>query len=124
MSRARVTITAAIPEGVYADGDYAMLYGDRGTGTLDLDTPLDASRYDLYRLGTPLTQLTAEHVETVCGDYQYAFVLFDSLGNRQAVDPLPAAATAHVHLAPATPSGLRATDYDPDTDTLTLEALS
>jgi hypothetical protein len=44
---ARVTITWAVPVG-YQQGDYAMLYGNAGSGDIDYDTPLTNEKYPLF----------------------------------------------------------------------------
>jgi hypothetical protein len=119
MSRAVVTITATIPSG-YADGDYALLYGNGGSGDIDFNgLPLDSTRLPLFHWGVALTSLSVTRTETACGVYRYAFLLFDALGNRQVAAPEEDELT--IHFAPDIPDGLRPVTYDSETDVLSLE---
>lgn len=44
---ARITIIWAVPVG-YQPGDYAMLYGNGGSGDIDYDAPLTPEKYQLF----------------------------------------------------------------------------
>ncbi len=48
-----ITITSLIPAG-YAQGDYAQLHSNGGSGEIDWNTPVDTTRYDLFPDGAGL----------------------------------------------------------------------
>ena len=48
-----VTIQFVVPLG-YMPGDYAMLHGNSGSGSIDWNTPVTPRRYELYPRGTGL----------------------------------------------------------------------
>lgn len=48
--KAKVTIMFAVATG-YLPGDYAKLCGNGGAGDVDYDTPLDATRHELFPRG-------------------------------------------------------------------------
>lgn len=45
-----ITIQFIVPTG-YAEGDYAQLHGNGGSGAIDWETPLSAELYDLFAGG-------------------------------------------------------------------------
>lgn len=47
MSKALIKLQFAVPAG-FAEGDYACLYGDSGTATMDWDTPLSQRKFPLF----------------------------------------------------------------------------
>ena len=69
--------------------------------------------------GTAL--ISTEVPIVVCGDYKFAFVAFDSLGNANVGDPQEISLT--IHTAPPMPTGLTKYSYNKDTDVLILNAV-
>ncbi|HIJ66817.1 MAG TPA: hypothetical protein HPP51_00840 [Planctomycetes bacterium] len=47
MSQAKVTITYLVPDD-YQPGDYAMLCGNSGSGSVDYNNPLSEEKYELF----------------------------------------------------------------------------
>ena len=154
---ALVTIRFAVPGGQYRIGDYCQLHGDDGSGTIDWDTPLDDSKFELFKddggyhgwynmpwykfpwyhgqsrdcqgwyhmpwcyfpwyHGTSVIEMEA--LIEICGTFKFGLKAFDKLGNEHVGQA--GQAEIEVHIAPATPVGLKKNNYDPVGNLLVLD---
>jgi hypothetical protein len=112
-------ITISFTASGYAAGDYGLLYGDGGSGTIDWDTPVSAKRYDLLPAGQDEQTITALVRVRDCGTYQFGFKAFDAAGNASA--GAPEEASLEVHVIPDKATKLKKVSYNKTTDTLILE---
>lgn len=65
------------------------------------------------------TVIAVDYTVLTCGEYKFAFKLFDALGN--AHSGTPQEATAIIHIAPPAPTGLKKKSYNKNTDVLILD---
>ena len=136
----QVTINFTIPSG-YANGDYSMLVGDNGTGTIDYAHPLIPQQFPLFTggnfghpdLNAPPSTLspsfghggnnTIAAVYTFNGSdglYKFALATFDYLGN--LTPGQPEIVTLNIKVPPAQPTGLKKVSYDKTNHILVLKA--
>jgi len=153
---ALITIEVTVPAGYDMD-DYAMLFGNGGSGNIDYNTALSREQFKLLPRGSGIfgfghapwghfrwgnahsmrapgwghlpwgsfpwglgsAVVKAKEEVDQCGDYKFAFVCYDKLGNLH--QGTPEEITAAVHIAPAKPAGLKKNNYNKTTDVLVLD---
>jgi hypothetical protein len=70
--------------------------------------------------GHGTTLIKVEYLVEQCGEYKFAFKIFDKLGNENTGSPQEV--TAEVHIAPPPPTGLKKVSYNKTSQVLVLEA--
>jgi len=72
-----------------------------------------------YPFGHGTAVILARYPVSDCGDWKFGFKVYDALGNPHTGSPGLAELT--VHVAPASPAGLKKNSYNSETNVLTLD---
>ena len=109
-----IAIDTTVASPSFVVGDYAMIYNDAQTGTVDYTTSVSTDKVALY----PGDTVNCGHEATASGNWIYAMVSYDSKGNKTS--GTGDEDTVFVDCVPMKLDKMTATSYDSGTGVLTL----